>query len=325
MKKGPSKKVIFYLVAALTFLGVIVYALFFSAKTETYVAPVVSLETGESPLLAKDSDNDGLKDWEEELWKTDKFNPDTDGDGAPDGAEIKLGRNPLIAGPNDKMDTDTIASKINTETDKDLSETDKFSRELFIKIIAAKNNNTPPTEDDIKKFLQSNISQELKNQPVKTFGTGDFTVDQAETPESVTAYGNEIGRIMTKKPVKPLEYEMAIVDRATQNKKSGELNKLDDNIAEFRRIENDLLKVTVPASAAEKHAAFTGSIEGMIYSITGFKYIFSDPVKALPGVSLYGDNSAAFVQTLQALKRYFNDKGVVFEAESNGYRLFNGI
>ena len=33
--------------------------------------------------LEKDSDNDGLKDWEEDLWKTDSKNKDTDGDGDP--------------------------------------------------------------------------------------------------------------------------------------------------------------------------------------------------------------------------------------------------
>ncbi len=51
----------------------------------------------------KDSDNDGLKDWEENLYKTDLLNPDTDGDGYLDGEEINSGHNPLVKGPNDKQ------------------------------------------------------------------------------------------------------------------------------------------------------------------------------------------------------------------------------
>ena len=47
-------------------------------------------------LLNKDTDNDGLKDWEEILWKTDPNNPDTDGDKTTDGEEIKLNRNLII-------------------------------------------------------------------------------------------------------------------------------------------------------------------------------------------------------------------------------------
>jgi hypothetical protein len=47
----------------------------------------------------KDSDKDGLTDWEEiHVYGTDPFDPDTDGDGMSDGDEVFLGRNPLGAG-----------------------------------------------------------------------------------------------------------------------------------------------------------------------------------------------------------------------------------
>ena len=52
----------------------------------------------------KDSDNDGLKDWEEELYGTDPNNPDTDGDGYLDGQEVNSGHNPLVKAPNDELD-----------------------------------------------------------------------------------------------------------------------------------------------------------------------------------------------------------------------------
>ena len=43
----------------------------------------------------KDSDYDLLSDYEEvNVYGTDPHNPDTDGDGMPDGVEVKLGRNP---------------------------------------------------------------------------------------------------------------------------------------------------------------------------------------------------------------------------------------
>ena len=57
-----------------------------------------------SSQTAPDSDNDGLADWQEALRKTDPNNPDTDGDGTNDGDEIRDSRNPLIAGPDDKVE-----------------------------------------------------------------------------------------------------------------------------------------------------------------------------------------------------------------------------
>jgi len=49
----------------------------------------------------KDSDNDGLKDWQEDLFQTDKNNPDTDADGYLDGEEVDSGHNPLVKSPGD--------------------------------------------------------------------------------------------------------------------------------------------------------------------------------------------------------------------------------
>jgi len=48
-----------------------------------------------------DSDNDGLKDWQEALFKTEPNNPDTDSDGYLDGEEIDSGHNPLVKAPGD--------------------------------------------------------------------------------------------------------------------------------------------------------------------------------------------------------------------------------
>lgn len=64
---------------------------------------------------AKDSDGDGLKDWEEAIWRTDIANPDTDGDGTPDGEEVEKNRDPRIAGPNDKNTVTPETGGIETE------------------------------------------------------------------------------------------------------------------------------------------------------------------------------------------------------------------
>jgi hypothetical protein len=56
------------------------------------------------PSAEIDSDQDGLSDAMEVLYKTDSNNNDTDGDGYQDGAEIANGYDPLIKSPNDKID-----------------------------------------------------------------------------------------------------------------------------------------------------------------------------------------------------------------------------
>src|SRR3989338_5773509 len=103
----PNKKILFLLVFILLIFAGWFYFSDYKNKQIQYIA-----EQEKSPLavvleqtsqLDADSDADGLKDWEELLWKTDPNKEDTDGDGINDNEEITLNRNPLKAGPNDKI------------------------------------------------------------------------------------------------------------------------------------------------------------------------------------------------------------------------------
>lgn len=51
----------------------------------------------------EDLDHDGLKNWEEEIYKTDPNNPDTDHDGYLDGEEVATGFDPTKPAPNDVL------------------------------------------------------------------------------------------------------------------------------------------------------------------------------------------------------------------------------
>lgn len=54
--------------------------------------------------LTDDADGDGLSNRDENLWRTDWQNPDSDGDGYLDGEEVLAGHDPTIRGPNDFLD-----------------------------------------------------------------------------------------------------------------------------------------------------------------------------------------------------------------------------
>lgn len=71
----------------------------------------------ENPLsiAQKDTDGDGIKNWEETIIRTDPNNPDTDGDGISDGRETEQQRSPVKAGPDDMMDAPLAAIHRPTE------------------------------------------------------------------------------------------------------------------------------------------------------------------------------------------------------------------
>lgn len=321
---GKHVKTILVIVALCSVVALSVFAFIkFSPKT-TATNESIALNT-QSKILAIDTDTDGLKDWEEQLWKTDPKSPDSDGDGTKDGDEIKTGRDPLKAGPNDKLDSGTVTGKINPEIESDLTETDKFSRELFAKVVSTSQEGKTPTEADFQEFLNTTIQKQVDSQKAKTYLPTDFSVDSNETPEKIKAYGNAVATVLTKKPPQPLEYEMVIVDRADTNNDPSELKKLEPLIAEYKRIEKDLLKITVPKSAVENHISLINSTNAMGWSLNAFIYILTDPIKSLPGVSAYPDNSINFQGSIRQFKYYFESNGVTFINGDSGYKYFDTI
>jgi hypothetical protein len=72
-------------------------------KTEIKLAQIAKAKKEISELSFKDSDEDGLYDWQEISLGTDPLNPDTDQDGFLDGIEVKYGFDPQKLDPAKRM------------------------------------------------------------------------------------------------------------------------------------------------------------------------------------------------------------------------------
>lgn len=69
-----------------------------------------------------DSDQDGLSNVEEKMYGTDPYNPDTDGDGYTDGAEVKSGYDPLKPAPGDKIVSSSAQTATPAQTTQNTSD-----------------------------------------------------------------------------------------------------------------------------------------------------------------------------------------------------------
>jgi len=92
--KKPKISLLALIVAIVFIIGGVIFVLTYQKNLPAQ---------GLSASSGKDSDNDGLKDWEEELYKTNPNNPDTDGDNYLDGEEVNSGHNPLVKAPGDEI------------------------------------------------------------------------------------------------------------------------------------------------------------------------------------------------------------------------------
>lgn len=94
----------------------------------------------------KDSDNDGLKDWQEiQIYHTDPCKADTDGDGYLDGEEIASGYDPLKKAPGDELPGTTHNSQRPAPIDYNtVNLTELLSQKLSEKVANGTDTNFDP-------------------------------------------------------------------------------------------------------------------------------------------------------------------------------------
>jgi hypothetical protein len=277
-----------------------------------------------SEKIYTDSDNDGLKDWEEDLWKTNINKADTDEDGTNDFEEIREGRDPLKNGPNDKLDQETIKNKINPSLESDLTETDKFSRELFAKYVNARESGDFKSGDYASLMLQ--YAEKASKEDIVIYKETDIKTIQANK-ESMKEYGNNLAKIIKAKNKEYPLNEMFLLDKVTKEKPETK-EKIEEfkNIAgRYSGIKEEMLKMSAPENVVRIHTQLINVLGIMSVSVENMQYIFNDPVKAMSWVAIYPHTADVLVESLKDLRRYFLENKIIFNTKEDGSLFTSGV
>ncbi len=317
----PSKKLSIFLVVTLVILGC--FFVFYKYE-DRKISYFLNLEKQKGvknatnkiiqQTIKNDTDGDGLKDWEETLWKTDPINPDTDGDGTNDNNEILINRNPLIAGPNDSFD-DKITS-FNKETtnslnNKPLTQTDLLSRELFAGYITLKQENQLGTDQEeqlINNLITKNILTDIDS--VKNYTLNDLSIIHDNGKETIQQYATQIDLILN--PNTEIENDIVIVKEILETKNKQKLQKIDLNIKIYENIQKELLSLPVPYEISTPHINAINALGNLISNATQMKQILNDPIAGLLNIKKYMTNQEIFEEEWKKIGLYLFEKGIKF-------------
>ncbi|MCK4386579.1 MAG: hypothetical protein KAV41_00625 [Candidatus Pacebacteria bacterium] len=260
-------------------------------------------------ITQSDSDGDGLKDWEETLWKTDPNNPDTDGDGTNDNAEILAGRNPLIAGPNDLLKNEIVQSAPDdAQAGQTLTQTDRLARELFVGYAALKQEgqlNGANQDRFIEALVEKNLGREIK----EIYSLTDLKII-SNNHSNIQTYANEIKKLTEKIP--ELKYEPLVLKQAMEINNPGMLKELDFNILTYKQMIGWFLEIPVPSAVAEFHLNVINALNEMTADTKNMQKMFSDPIAGLLGVQKYIKDEEKFNNALTEIGEYFKTENIVF-------------
>ncbi len=245
-------------------------------------------------LVNRDTDSDGIVDWEENLWGTDPKKKDTDGNGISDDIEIK----------KQKSETTSEGDKI-AETEN-LSKTEKLSRELFSTLTALNQNGA--MDDATVEALSNSILGQIEHSPQKkVFLLSELKISQNNTPQSVEKYRKVLSEVYTKYSLKRSVVE--ILEELLEDEENLEvLNELDPVINQANKIISELVNTEVPALLANEHLKLINTSQKISENMSDIKFFDTDIIVAISAVGQYEKNSASLEFAAANLLSAINEK-----------------
>ena len=289
---------------------------------------LVTKNGGGDNFLQGDADKDGLKYWEEALWKTDPNNPDTDGDGTSDGQETKEGRDPTVSGPDDKLKSMANFGETGTDTSSqsktESSLTDAIARNLYTNYSVLKQSGelTPENQAKINEALGVSVEQIIRP---KLYIASDLNIASSETPASIKKYGNETIATINNNLNANTQDEAVNLTNYLDKKNPADLKKVTDAAESYKKMTLALVSVSVPPSAIEEHLSLVNGVNFLGRAILGMAQVDADPVVALASLNNYPKGNEKIVNAFRGLISYFAGKKTIFGKDDAGYIFTKGI
>src|SRR3989338_1415814 len=323
----PSKNFIAIVSSAI----VVVFAGYFSSfvwkigrAPKIIVQNTVQSDQKPADNVSEDTDGDGLKNWEEVLWKTNINKTDTDDDGMPDAEEIAEGRDPVIkrellasgAWSDALKKPEEIMSdgpgKLNTLTENLAME---FANGYFsTKQAAGGQSLNTSTKSSIANALSLSVEQGVASY-ADIYSKKDVKISESADPKK---YLNRLGAALDEnfKNIDGMEVQIAAV--SAQTGQYEELAKLDPYLEAYKKTVGFLVKESVPPSYADLHLMILNSMNNTGLAVENLKLIKADPFRSLIGVQLYYREIARARQFFGSLKTQTEKDKITFGLADTG-------
>ncbi len=230
-------------------------------------------------LANRDTDGDGVFDWEEGLWGTDPRKKDTFGNGIGDQEEInkiKVEQGLLVEG--NSVQTSGI--------------TDQFSQEIFAAVATLAQTGELDAEAVEKISDELAVKLYTTSQFSKTYVPADIKVSKDNSKAAVQKFNLALAAIydkynITKGGVQIIEE--AIMENGDIDTEA--LKQFDTLIVKVRGIIDESLKLQVPSDLAIFHLNLINALSKCLENFQEIRLLETDAVTALVGIRKYEENS----------------------------------
>jgi len=301
----PSRKFVL-IISIVIILAIIIFVIFFMSSSEENFTTTgnnkqntvlkVKNETL-SDLIKKDSDGDGVPDWEENLWGTDK-NKKITFNNIPDATYIANKKKEL-----------KIKQSVNT---KKLTETEKFAREFFTSYNALKSSGQID-KNTINNF-SSALGQKIVNPNlIDRYKEADIKINSNDNSTTRQRYYQKVKKLFKSYQSIGMGDELAIVTNKLLSQSADKTNNKINQNSKLLNIANayqdfakKIMKIDVPQSLTQYHLQIANDSNNTGLSVLNMGKVVKDPIVGLSGLSQYRKYSDNLVKAVSDLETFLS-------------------
>lgn len=290
----PSKKIVTILAGTALITFVVAYTIRQetkkSATEQAKSVEVVALDD----LNNRDTDGDGVKDWEEALWGTDPTMKDTRGDGVGDFATIEK-RRTLLATAN--------ASGGSTGT---TTVTDVFAQQFFSSVASLKQSGGF-TQENVDALAQSAVTNlTVPADPTRYKIENLKTVPS--TTENIAAFKAGIKKTSIGLSISTLGNEVTLLSKAINKPKNPQLEKQMQTISStYALLAERSSRLPVPETMANAYLDLLNAYYGLSIATAGLSLVYSDPVQSVQALSLHKTQTTKLLDAIAKVSAYLKE------------------
>ncbi len=279
-----GRKFFIVVLLVLILLGGGVFYLWFIGQKSLAKRTELAAAEQEKPFYLRDQsdqDSDGLKDWEERLWRTDPAKPDSDGDDTDDGAEIAANRHPLKPGPEDQL----VAPE-----------------EKLVSLV------NQALRDRTEPLAEIGPEATAAAQP-NNYVLGDLkTVSENQT--TLQAYAADFKTFITAMNNFQADNGVRLALEAIEQNDNSAVIKLQTMANFYQEQAKQLAQTVIPSSAAVTHLNLVNNVSALAANINNLAQIKQEPLIALQSTQDYTKKVVAVVSAITAVDTYLQQQGI---------------
>lgn len=269
---------------------------------------------------AKDSDNDGLPDWEEALYGTDPQNPHSVRANLTDGEAVAQGlATPRYSGqPASATSTENLAAKVPGTPAAPDSLTEQFSR-LFFNNYMATRGDTPPTTEQTQAFVQDAVTELSTTRVLPDAFSASQMKISGSGPAALTAYAVQAELIFqANNPRLPYD-ELTYFSDATDRNDATALANVAKIAESYTNRAKALAGISVPQEASSAQLSLVSTMARLGNTIADLAAVKNDPMRAMLGLAEYQSDVDAFAAALSSMHTLFVMENIDIAKGQPGY------